>query len=418
MAPRRNFGSTWWGKAWIESLEQRARLDANRLPRGRTYARQARVGTLHVEPGLVKALVQGNRPTPYQVQVRVRPFSDEEWKTTLDVIAAKAAHAAALLDGELPPEILQEAQSVEIELLPIAGEVGTNCSCPDWANPCKHAAAVCYLIADLMDDDPFTIFLLRGRARDAVLAGVRSRRSGSADPAASAAPGGRVDRAGLPGNAGLVARASRRDNPVAVAARNVWKSAGDSNDQASRLDAVERMPLAQHPGTPAPLALDPPPASGISRADLTALAADAARRAWAVLAGDQSSGLGLSRDHDVARRGSMALGTPAFDDVARLAAMPVRRLLAHAVAWQFGGAEGVDLTDSTWVPKAEQMAPAKNVLQEFGANPRLRDNRVSAGDFQLRLGRSGLWYRFERRNGAWELAAPPDLDPAELLLSE
>src|SRR5262245_13288841 len=97
---RRTFGQTWWGKAWVSALEQRARLDQSRLPRGRTYARHNHVLRLEVEPGRVTAFVQGTRREPYHVRVGVRLFAEHEWDRLLDTIAAKAAHAAALLDGE------------------------------------------------------------------------------------------------------------------------------------------------------------------------------------------------------------------------------------------------------------------------------------------------------------------------------
>ncbi|MDQ6716518.1 MAG: SWIM zinc finger family protein, partial [Actinomycetota bacterium] len=177
---RRVFGQTWWGKAWVDALEQRARLDPNRLPRGRAYARRGSVGPLAVQPGEIRASVRGSRVTPYIVQVRVRVFEDKEWERLLDAIAAKAAHTAALLDGELPPDVVADAAEVGVDLLPVAGEVGPRCSCPDWADPCKHAAAVVYLVADMLDEDPFSLLLLRGRTRDEVLAALRQRRSSSA----------------------------------------------------------------------------------------------------------------------------------------------------------------------------------------------------------------------------------------------
>src|SRR3954454_18138784 len=176
MARQRTFGATWWGGAWIDALEQRARLDPNRLPRGRTYARQDRVGALTVSPGFVEAPVQGSRRQPYMVMVRVRPFTVAEWDRVLDAIAGRAAHAAALLDGELPAAVLADAQEAGVELMPQAGEVQPRCTCPDSADLCKHAAAVCYLMADELDDDPFALFHLRGRTRAEVLAGVRDRR--------------------------------------------------------------------------------------------------------------------------------------------------------------------------------------------------------------------------------------------------
>src|SRR5580704_5314775 len=177
MSPRQVFGRTWWGRSWVEALEQRARLDPNRLPRGRTYARKGNVGTLTVEPGMVKAPVHGSRVTPYVVHVRVRVFDEQEWDRLFDAIAGRAAHTAALLDGDLLPEVVADAASAGVELLPGAGEVGPRCSCPDWANPCKHAAAVVYLMADVLDADPFALLLLRGRTRDEVLAALRRRRA-------------------------------------------------------------------------------------------------------------------------------------------------------------------------------------------------------------------------------------------------
>jgi len=144
---RRDFGLTWWGDAWVTALEDRARLDPNRLPRGRSYARGGTVGELAIGTGEVRAAVQGRRARPYQVRVRVRVLEAEEWDRVLDAIAAQIGHAAALLDGELLPEVADDVRSAGTDLLPGPGELQPRCSCPDWADPCKHAAAVCYLVA-------------------------------------------------------------------------------------------------------------------------------------------------------------------------------------------------------------------------------------------------------------------------------
>ena len=119
------FGSTWWGKAWIDALEKRAVHDPNRLPRGRTYARRGHAGELQFAQGEVRGRVIGTRPEPYDVLLTVREFRADEWDCVLDAIVAKAAHAAALLEGELSPEIVADAQSVEVELLPASGELRT-----------------------------------------------------------------------------------------------------------------------------------------------------------------------------------------------------------------------------------------------------------------------------------------------------
>jgi uncharacterized Zn finger protein len=178
---RRPFGATWWGKAWVEALENRASLDRNRLPRGRTYARTGAVGELVVAPGEVVASVQGSRRTPYTVKVRVATFDDGQWTSLLDALAAEIGHTAALLDGELPEGVAEDVRSVGLDLLPGAGELQPRCNCPDYADPCKHSAAVCYLVADILDDDPFTLLLLRGRGREEVLAAMRACRAGQLD---------------------------------------------------------------------------------------------------------------------------------------------------------------------------------------------------------------------------------------------
>src|SRR6266849_7566461 len=173
-------GQTWWGQAWVEALEQRARLDPNRLPRGRDYARSGSVGELVLAPGEVRAKVQGRKSVPYEVRIRVRRFADGGWGQVLEAISAQLGHAAAMLDGELPPEVAADVAAAGLDLLPGAGEVGPRCSCPDDADPCKHAAAVCYLVAGALDADPFALLLLRGRTRGEVLSGLRTRRRGGA----------------------------------------------------------------------------------------------------------------------------------------------------------------------------------------------------------------------------------------------
>ncbi|MGH3902057.1 MAG: SWIM zinc finger family protein, partial [Pseudonocardiaceae bacterium] len=234
---RRSFGATWWGTAWLIALEERARLDPNRLSRGRGYARRGTVDALEITPGLVRAGVQGSRAKPYQVTVRVRELDTAEWDRVLDAIAAELGHTAALLDGELPPEVADDVAATGLDLLPGAGEVQPRCSCPDWADPCKHAATVCYLVADALDADPFALLRLRGRDRDEVLAGLRARRRTGLVPAAASRPP-TVD--------------------VGVAAREAYQRV------VAPLPAPP-LPLTR-PGRPAVLPADPPP--GLPREDL------------------------------------------------------------------------------------------------------------------------------------------------------
>ena len=169
-------GKSWWARRWSEAL--RRIMDSGRLSRGRSYARRGQVMDIREEKGEITAGVQGTRRTPYQVHIRVKPLSDEEWKRVLDLLADQAIFTAQLLAGEMPADIEEAFTAAGTSLFPSsARELETNCSCPDWANPCKHIAAVYLLLGEAFDDDPFMLFRLRGRTQEQVLAGLRARRA-------------------------------------------------------------------------------------------------------------------------------------------------------------------------------------------------------------------------------------------------
>ena len=133
----------------------------------------------------VKAVVQGSRPEPYEVTIEFRRLSDAEWERVIDAMAAEALYAARLLSGEMPEQIEEVFAAAGTSLFPTdANDMRTTCSCPDTANPCKHIAAVHYLLGERFDEDPFLMFLLRGRGRDEIVAALRERRGGSASEAA------------------------------------------------------------------------------------------------------------------------------------------------------------------------------------------------------------------------------------------
>ena len=171
------FGLTWWGQRWIASLEALGVTYANRLPRGRTYARKGTVRDLTVKPGAVTARVEGSRPSPYRVGLRMPVFSDAQWASIVTALAAQIRHAAALLDGRMPEDVDEVLAGRGLSLFPHAGELTTTCTCPDHANPCKHVAAVHYVLAQTFDADPFLLPALRGRDRTALLASLRAART-------------------------------------------------------------------------------------------------------------------------------------------------------------------------------------------------------------------------------------------------
>lgn len=171
------FGRTWWASRWIAALERL--VNPGRLARGRSYARSGQVVSMDVGRDGVKALVQGSRPEPYQVTIKFRRLSDQEWERVIDAMAGEAIYAARLLSGEMPEQIEDVFASVGASLFPAArGDMRTTCSCPDDANPCKHIAAVHYLLGERFDEDPFLMFLLRGRSKDEIISGLRARRVG------------------------------------------------------------------------------------------------------------------------------------------------------------------------------------------------------------------------------------------------
>ena len=364
----------------MAALEGRARLDPNRLPRGRSYARSGAVGPLRITPGEVQAPVQGTRAEPYRVRVRVRTFEAAEWDRVLRAIAAQLGHAAALLDGELPPGVAEDVWAVGLDLLPGPGELQPRCSCPDWADPCKHAAAACYLVADVLDSDPFMVFLLRGRGREEVLAGVRAHRAPAAQEGSPSTGAG---------------------NDPGVAAREVYAQG-------------ERPPLPlpplppPRPGRPAPPGADPPPGSGVDPKALAALAADAAARALELALGEGDGGLGFDRDADLARRAAALVGSPGFGELARRAGIGGRELLRRALAWRHGGPPGIEALSHSWQPGAGELDEARAAL---GPGARAWRNRLTLEGRQLRLGRDGRWYPYRRAGGGWDPAGPPEADP-------
>lgn len=181
MVDRRNFGRTWWGNAWIEAMAQ-IDHDTNRLPRGRSYANTGKVQEIQICNGIVEAKVKGRQRKPYQVTIYLQKFTPEQLAKIQSCIAEDPALASELALGKLPEEMLDRLAQEKIFLLPTTWqELNANCSCPDWANPCKHLAAVYYLIANEVDKNPFILFHLRGVETNTLM-----QAAGFAEPAAAA----------------------------------------------------------------------------------------------------------------------------------------------------------------------------------------------------------------------------------------
>lgn len=165
---RGRFGESWWAQRWIEVLEG---FDLGaRLGRGRTYARKGQVLSIDVDKGAVESKVQGSDPRPYRISIKLDPISKKDWDRLIDLLSQQAIYAAKLLAGEMPNDIENVFKDAGLSLFPTRyRDLHTDCSCPDWSNPCKHIAAVYYILGEEFDRDPFLLFRLRGMTRDELL---------------------------------------------------------------------------------------------------------------------------------------------------------------------------------------------------------------------------------------------------------
>jgi hypothetical protein len=175
-ATRGPVARTPWSARFLAVVE--AAGVSGRLARGRTYARRGQTVSLEVDAGAATARVQGSAARPYRVRIGVATLGKAQWAAVLDALAADASLAAALLAGELPREVEETFAAQRVALLPSGpGDLTMDCTCPDATVPCKHLAAVFYLLAERFDADPFALLALRGRDRETVLDELRDRRT-------------------------------------------------------------------------------------------------------------------------------------------------------------------------------------------------------------------------------------------------
>ncbi|MEU6534617.1 SWIM zinc finger family protein [Streptomyces sp. NPDC047000] len=386
------FAESWWGNAWVEALEQGA-LDVKRLARGRDYALGGHVDAITVTPGQVLAYVQGSRPRPYRVQLLLRTLDDTDWEHALDAAADRPGHIAALLDKELPRSLAD----CGVPLLPGPGDLEPRCNCPDHGFPCKHAAALCYQTARLLDADPFVLLLLRGRGERTLLDALSRR------------------------NATREARAAQTQEPAALPGVRASETLAAGRDLPP---LPTPLPVPAHPGQPPayPAAPDGPDPFALDQ-----LATDAAARAHALLVTGRDPVGELTLWQDAVRlaaaRPGSGLTAATRGLYAALTAATGRTTadLARAVAaWRQGGLEGLAVLEEPWDPPAGRFDRARPLLLAAD-HPRFRPwrNRLThpLGHVQLRFGRDGLWYGYESEPGrdTWWPRGTPDPDPVGAL---
>ena len=155
----RKIATTFWGEAWCSNLEAYSDY-ANRLPRGRTYARNGSVIDLQIERGRVRALVTGS--SLYDVTVEIRPLAPKRWRAITARCAGKIDSLIELLQGAISSAVMEVVTRKGEGLFPAPRDISLGCSCPDWATMCKHVAAVLYGVGARLDHEPEMLFTLRG----------------------------------------------------------------------------------------------------------------------------------------------------------------------------------------------------------------------------------------------------------------
>ncbi|MCR6482299.1 SWF/SNF family helicase [Amycolatopsis sp. OK19-0408] len=349
-AARGRFAKSWWGRAWLSAMEDTA-LDLRQLKAGRRYAAAGLVGPITVSPGRIAAVVDDVDGGPYRTELRLAELSEVDWTRFLDRVASRAGHLAALLDRDMPPDLVAAADDAGVHLLPGIGDLDPECDCPGWELPCKHAAALSFQASWLLDADPFVLLLMRGLGEREILDELESR------------------------------TAPRED--VVVGDR----TPGELPDLAGfRPSGAPSIPAA--PGVPAEA--------------FAVLAANAAAQARAVLAGEPWPG----------RRADTVRLAASFPEAASRLGEGAEFERAVA-AWTHGGRAGLEVLDSAWTPPKPVIAAARAALAE--EEPVFERNHCTLGDVQLRLDRHGRWHPYRREDGQWWPSGPPETDPGLLL---
>ncbi len=172
---RGEIGGKWWSKRLLSILNSYGW--SSRLERGRRYARSGQVLRINIGNGTVHADVQGSRSSPYKIEIVFPLAAEKSWNEIFFYLMEKPDIISHMLTGELPPEVEDAFRKAKSPMFPEkSSEITMNCDCPDYANPCKHIAAVFYVLADNLDEDPFLLFQLKGKTKDEVMRSISEKR--------------------------------------------------------------------------------------------------------------------------------------------------------------------------------------------------------------------------------------------------
>lgn len=361
---RGQFARSWWGRAWISAMEDTA-LDLRQLKQGRKYAAAGRVGPITVSPGRIAAVVD-DEDGQFRTEVRLSELTAQEWDRFLDRVASRSGHLAALLDRDMPHDLVEAADDAGVHLLPGIGDLDPDCDCPGWELPCRHAAALSFQASWLLDADPFVLLLMRGKGERELLDELQRR------------------------NAPRFVRTGDDDAPAEQAYADV----------PGPLPELDEFTPTGGPSVPG--------APGIPAETFTLLVGNARHTAGALLSAQPKP----TRKQDAVR---IAATHPETAD--RLRPADRGEDFDRAVlAWRHGGRAGLEVFETTWTPPAQVVARAKTALAEvmddpgYGLDVERNHCTVSGTGVQLRAGKDGLWYPYRDQ---WPAGAP-EADPGVL----
>lgn len=337
-----------WSSRWLDLVESAPAFDRQALRRGSDYAAFDWQLDVEIEPGRAATTASSGRRMQYQASITVPTLTPEQIDAIVESIAGRTERMAAVLDSELPIE-LDHVLSVDPEAI-----VGS-CNCQSIDQPCKHAAAVVYLVADAIADDPFDLLHLRGLPRTDLVARLAEtrREANTPEPAAPGQP------APVPS-----------EEPVLQFRQGTGPLPAD-------------LPSPRLPGRLPPFPTPPPAGAAFTEQGLRMIADDGARRASALLATGHHPWADLDATTDLARLAAEAEGTGDWKDLVDRAQVTSQELRARARAWRAAGRAGVEA----------HVAPA-----EIAVDP-------ERGSFQRRRTHDGTWVRFEKIKGRWSAVA-------------
>lgn len=392
-----------WGTEWLNAFANSDELAGRQLRAGRTMVRKGQVQNVSIEKGAIHATVSA-APSG-SVSVEIQPLSDGDVDLLTEQLAGNAKVVAGLLEGRVDPAVIELARAAEIDFFPTARDVRSHCDCGEWAEPCKHAAAVCWAAGQRIDEDPILLLILRGldpiQIQD-VHRGTRSDTSNGDAKHQGALPAGVVD------------------------AHQYWETHSAAPSEEPMPQGVRELlhMAVMRAGQPIHWRLEAPPhhnLGGRSPLDpysdgLRVLAVDAIYRAQEFSSLDADLGLNLESHVDAVRRLATRAQPEAKNRLLIETGLSEAELDAAANAWRFGGADAVTMLEPrNWSTDQVELGLAREVLVESGWNRRaigLSYNCLQLQGYRIALSPSNLWYRFEEKGypAVLHVASGPDDD--------